>query len=131
MNDPWPRFRGFVFCTMIFVVFGTLMSWTEIFKGEIKGIDEPVGKIVFVLAVIAIALILTVQKLDLRWIAKISCIIGFCLIYYLIAIALRYDISTTTMGESSALLGEGLYFTLISTLLTIFFALLGYKNTAK
>ncbi|SES83861.1 hypothetical protein [Anaerobranca gottschalkii] len=126
MNDSWPRFKSFVFCTMIFVVFGTLMSWVHI-MGEVKGIDEPVGKIVFLLAVISIALILLVQKLDLRWIARISSIIVLCILYYIFTVNSRYDLPVTTYRETVGLLGEGIYFTTISSLLTIIISALGSK----
>jgi MFS superfamily sulfate permease-like transporter len=111
---------------MIFVVFGTLMSWVQ-FMGEVKGIDEPVGKVVFLLAVISIALILLVQKLDLRWIARISAIIVLCLLYYIFTVNFRYDLPVTTYRETVGLLGEGIYFTMVASLLTIIISALGSK----
>lgn len=127
MNDPWPRFKSFVFCTMIFVVFGTLLSWAEIRSGDIKGIDEPIGKVIFVLAVLAIALILLVHELDLKWIARISIIICCCLFYYILTLSFRYDIKTSTLYEGMKVLGEGIYFTLVSSFLSILISLFGSR----
>ena len=130
MNDPWPRFKSFVFCTMIFVVFGTLMNWAQPLNGSIKGIDEPIGKLVFLLAVVSIALILLVQKLDLKWIARISSMICVCILYYILTLSLRYNISTATITEGFKLLKEGAYLTLISSTLTALIALMGSSNVS-
>jgi MFS superfamily sulfate permease-like transporter len=111
---------------MIFVVFGTLMSWVH-FMGEVKGIDEPVGKVVFLLAVISIALILLVQKLDLRWIARISWIIMFCMLYYIFTVNSRYDLPVTTYKETVKHLGEGIYFTFIASIFSLLISILGNK----
>lgn len=127
MNDPWPRFKSFVFCTMIFVVFGTLMNWAQPLSGSIKGIDEPIGKLVFLLAVVSIALILLVEELDLKWIGRISAVICLCLLYYIVTVTIRYNI-TTSVTEGLRFLREGVYFTLISSSLTVIIALMGSSN---
>lgn len=129
MNDPWPRLKSFVFCTMIFVIFGTLMSWAQSLNGNVTGIDEPIGKLVFLLAVVSIALILLVQKLDLKWIARISSIICLCVLYYILTVSIRYGITTSTVKEGFAFLKEGVYLTFISSGLSALIALMGSSKS--
>lgn len=128
MNDPWPRFKSFVFCAMIFVVFGTLMNWAQPLNGSVKGIDEPIGKLVFLLAIVSIALILLVQKLDLKWIARISVCISLCLFYYIVTITIRYDTTVSTIIEARRILAEGTYIVLLSSLLSIVIAYFSEKQ---
>lgn len=105
------------------------MNWSEVLGGNTKGIDQPFGKIVFILAVIAISLLLLVHRLDLKWIARISMAITFCLLYYILTINIRYNIEASTISYTLRQLGAGIYFTLISSSLTMVASFLGRNHT--
>ncbi|QNO14411.1 hypothetical protein HYG86_06310 [Alkalicella caledoniensis] len=107
------------------MVFGTLMDWSGLVTDNTKGIDGIMGKVVFVLAVIGIALILLVQKLDLKWISRITMVIIICLLYYVFTFTHRYNIKASSINGALEYIGEGIYLTLISSALTIIACYIG------
>jgi len=116
---------------MVFIAFGTLMQWSELLSHTTKGIDSIIGKIVFILAVIGIALILLVQKLNVKWIIRISLLIILCLVYYTFTFNYQANVETYSFNEGFKSIGEGIYFTLVSSLLTLIACYFAKNNQSQ